>query len=212
MKVNAGTSRTCGSQPLNFNRWRVHANQGRRHRPAAEASHQKEPASRVDGCQHFSGTSEQTELEKERAMRAKTLCLLAIALTMGPALTLAAGPKPKFDIGRQEFMEKCALCHGQDARGTGGVAEVLKKAPADLALLSKKNGGVFPHARMFEVIDGREWIRSHGERDMPIWGKVYQTEQVSAAEFYMDVPYDMEMFARARVLALVDYLHRIQVK
>ena len=144
-------------------------------------------------------------------MKAKTLLLLTSA-ALATALSFAAGPKPKADIGKNEFREKCALCHGQDARGTSGISDLLKKAPADLTLLAKKNGGVFPYERVYEVIDGREWIRAHGERDMPLWGNLYKTEVVSAAEYYIDVPYDMDMFARARILSLIDYLHRVQAK
>jgi hypothetical protein len=44
---------------------------------------------------------------------------------------------------------------------------------------------------------------------MPIWGRDYQ---VKAAEYYMDVPYDAEAYVRTRILALVDYLNRLQAK
>lgn len=146
-------------------------------------------------------------------MKPRYLFMLAVAaLAVAPALSFAAGPKTKTDIGRSEYMEKCAICHGQDARGTGGMTDLLRKAPADLTQLSKRNGGVFPHARVYAVIDGREWVASHGDRDMPLWGSVYKTESVRAAEYYADMPYDMEMFARARVLSLIDYLYRIQAK
>lgn len=50
---------------------------------------------------------------------------------------------------------------------------------------------------------------SHGTRDMPIWGQDYR---VRAAEYYMDVPYDSELFVRTRILALAEYLSRLQAK
>lgn len=126
-------------------------------------------------------------------------------------VAVAAGDE-KRDVGKQEFEGKCAVCHGKSGRGDGGVTELLKKAPADLTELSRKNGGVFPYDRVTAAIDGRTVVKGHGDRDMPIWGKDYKTESVPAARYYMDVPYDMEMYARARILALVDYLNRIQVK
>lgn len=146
-------------------------------------------------------------------MKANTLFVLAAAaMTFGPLLSFAAAPKAKADIGKTEFMEKCSTCHGRDGRGTGGLTDLLTKAPSDLTTLSKRNGGVFPYARVYETMDGREWVRSHGDRDMPVWGSVYNAEKVRAAEYYVDMPYDMELFARARLLSLIDYLHRAQAK
>ena len=135
---------------------------------------------------------------------------LGAALIAGVAV--AAPPKGKVDIGKAEYTEKCAVCHGPEGRGNGGVGELLKKAPTDLTLLARKNGGVFPALRIYQVIDGREVIQAHGEREMPIWGNDYRAENTRAADYYVDMPYDMEMFVRARVTALMDYLYRIQSK
>jgi len=132
---------------------------------------------------------------------------IATLILAGPAL---GGERP--DIGKHEYMDKCAVCHGQSAKGDGGAIDVLKRTPANLTVLSKNNGGVFPFQRVLSVIDGRELVKGHGTRDMPIWGNVYKKEGVQAGEYYVDVPYDMEMYARARILALIDYLDRIQQK
>jgi hypothetical protein len=35
---------------------------------------------------------------------------------------------------------------------------------------------------------------------------------MKAGEYYMDVPYDSEAYVRARILALIDYISRLQVK
>lgn len=147
-------------------------------------------------------------------MKCSNLTALALsAVLIAPAASWAAAPKAKVDLGQQEYMEKCALCHGRDGKGAGGVAELLKKSPTDLTQLAKRNGGVFPHSRVYEVIDGRVTVVLHGDRDMPIWGKAYNLDNVRAAEYYADTPpYDMEMFARARILSLIDYLYRIQVR
>lgn len=118
----------------------------------------------------------------------------------------------KRDSGKTEYIEHCAVCHGTDGAGSGAYVEFLKKTPADLTSLSRKNGGVFPFERAFAVIDGREALKAHGERDMPIWGQRYSQETMQAAEYFVDSPYDMEMYVRARILALVDYLNRIQKK
>lgn len=42
---------------------------------------------------------------------------------------------------------------------------------------------------------------------MPVWGSAYRIE---AGEHFFGVPYDPEAYVRARVLALIEYLSRIQ--
>ena len=129
-------------------------------------------------------------------------------------VAVAAGNE-RIDVGKQELDNKCAVCHARSGRGDGGAIDLLKKAPADLTQLSKRNGGVFRYGRYDRVtaaIDGRAVVEAHGDRDMPIWGRDYRAEAVPAAKYYFDVPYDMEMYARARILALVDHLNRIQAK
>lgn len=137
--------------------------------------------------------------------------LQALALS---ALALCAGAQAdeRHDPGKREYMDRCAVCHGQSGRGDGGMIDILKTAPTDLTTLSRKNGGVFPFDRVYGAIDGRQQVKGHGSRDMPIWGQAYSTETVRAGEHYGDMPYTMEMYVRARILSLIDYLNRIQVK
>jgi mono/diheme cytochrome c family protein len=113
------------------------------------------------------------------------------------------------DLGKNEFEIGCAVCHGLDAKGNGMVGDAIKVKPADLTTLAKRNGGVFPTDYVTRVIDGREDIKIHGSRDMPIWGTRFS---INAAEHYVDVPYDQEAYVRSHVLRLVDYLYRIQQK
>lgn len=138
--------------------------------------------------------------------------MLAAALILGVNGVAVAAGKDRPDIGKIEYDNKCAVCHGMTAKGDGGVIDLLKKAPPDLTQLSKMNGGVFPFDRVYAVIDGREFVAGHGDRDMPIWGRSYKAEGAPAAEYFYDVPYNMEMYVRARILALIDYLNRLQVK
>jgi hypothetical protein len=44
---------------------------------------------------------------------------------------------------------------------------------------------------------------------MPIWGRDYS---LKAAEAYFDVPYDPEAYVRTRMLALTEYIARLQAK
>jgi mono/diheme cytochrome c family protein len=77
--------------------------------------------------------------------------------------------------GAEMFKAYCAVCHGSDARGDGPAAQALKKQPADLTQLSKKNAGQFPGVRVMNVIEGKDVLASHGSRDMPIWGTVLRS-------------------------------------
>ena len=114
----------------------------------------------------------------------------------------------KVDLGKREYESNCIACHGKDLKG-GAYVDFLKVSPPDLTLLSKKNGGVFPLERVYAVIDGRQEVKAHGPRDMPIWGRDYQ---IKAGEYYIDMNYDPEAFVRGRIFALIDYLNRMQAK
>lgn len=126
-------------------------------------------------------------------------------------LPLMAGaqsaPAPKIDFGQQEFQARCASCHGRDGKGNGPIADLLRKAPPDLTQLSRGNNGIFPISRVYDSIVG-DSVQAHGSRDMPVWGQVYR---LRAGEHYMDSYYDPEAYVRVRVLALVEYISRLQV-
>ncbi len=113
------------------------------------------------------------------------------------------------DEGKQVYEAQCAVCHGSDAKGNGLYAARLKVPPADLSRLAQKNGGIFPVERITKVIDGRTAIAAHGSRDMPIWGARFA---VNRAEHFMDAPYDPEAYVQVQILALIDYLNRVQQK
>jgi mono/diheme cytochrome c family protein len=139
----------------------------------------------------------------------KTRNLLgAIVMAFAGTTTTAALAADKVDIGKREYESNCIACHGKDLKG-GAYVDFLKVTPPDLSQLSRKNGGVFPFERVYGSIDGRQELKGHGSRDMPIWGKDYQ---VKAGEYYVDVNYDPEAFIRARIFALIDYINRMQAK
>ena len=138
--------------------------------------------------------------------------LMSAALISGASNAVLAADETEYDLGKQEFEEKCAVCHGASGKGDGSVVELLKTAPSDLTVLSKNNGGVFPFEHVYAVIDGRTAVKSHGAREMPIWGNKYNTDSLRASQYYMDMPHTMEMHVRARILALIDYLNRLQEK
>ncbi|MDO8448346.1 MAG: c-type cytochrome [Rhodoferax sp.] len=130
--------------------------------------------------------------------------LIALTLLSGVAFAQTT----KVDLGKREFDSSCAVCHGTSGKGNGPYLEMLRRSPPDLTTLAKSNGGVFPMNRVYESIEGAN-IASHGTRDMPIWGNDYR---IQAAEYYFDVPYNPEAYVRSRVLALVEYINRLQVR
>lgn len=114
----------------------------------------------------------------------------------------------KMDFGKREFENNCASCHGANGKGGGILVEFLRRSPPDLTLESKKNGGVFPMDRLYNVIEGGS-VPSHGARDMPVWGRDYR---IKDAEYYGEVPYDSAALVRSRILALLEYINRLQVR
>jgi len=84
--------------------------------------------------------------------------------------------------GKQMYVNYCAPCHGVDGRGQGPVAAVLKKQPADLALLSKNNGGKFPSTHVMTVLQFGAADSSHGTAEMPVWGPVLSGMDTTNAE------------------------------
>ncbi len=129
---------------------------------------------------------------------------VALAAWMGayPVALRAAD----IDVGRQEYEVNCIACHGEDGKG-GTYAAMLTVPVPDLTTLTRRNGGVFPYHRVHRAIDGREALKGHGPRDMPIWGRDYLDE---AEAVFFGYSLSAEGFVRSRILALVDYVHRLQ--
>lgn len=113
------------------------------------------------------------------------------------------------DLGAIEYSNSCAVCHGQDGKGDGPVSSQLLNTPPDLTVLSKMNGGVFPIADVYAIIDGTADVAVHGGRDMPIWGDRYMTEMQDDPTAHYSWA-EARAYALNRVLALVEYLSSIQ--
>ena len=101
------------------------------------------------------------------------------------------------------FKAYCAACHGPNAKGNGPAAAALKKAPSDLTLLAKNNGGKFPYVRVKDIIDGRKPIAAHGETDMPVWGQIFTEEKANTQG---------DARVRAKIQLITSYLATIQAK
>ena len=130
------------------------------------------------------------------------------AVLIGSSATVLAADK--LDIGKSEYDSACAVCHGSTGKGDGPLKSQLVSRVPDLTVLSKKNNGVFPFDRVYQIIDGRQEIKTHGTRDMPVWGRAFNMESSIYFENYP--PSDTESAARSRILALIEYLYRLQTK
>ena len=132
-------------------------------------------------------------------------------LVAGGLLALAEGAMAgdAVTIGSFEFMNSCAQCHGVMGKGGGNLAPLLTSKVPDLTTLQADNGGVFPVARVFEVINDGGGVNSHGTYEMPAWGQRYRA---SAPDMLGPFGTKAEAGALARLLALVEYLTTIQEK
>ena len=92
-----------------------------------------------------------------------------------------AKPRVRIDeaAGKELFRKHCSACHGLDAKGHGSLYDPLsadksvRVPPADLTLLSQRNAGKFPAARVRDAIYSKGPIPAHGTPDMPAWGDVF---------------------------------------
>jgi mono/diheme cytochrome c family protein len=125
--------------------------------------------------------------------------LLPLALLALPA---CGQPTTADASGRDTFLRHCASCHGAEGNGDGPLAASLTRPPADLTRIAERNDGRFDERAVMKVIDGRREVAAHGDRDMPVWGAVFEEEG-------RDDPYPAyQSLLKSRLL--VDYLKSIQ--
>jgi hypothetical protein len=128
------------------------------------------------------------------------------AMLIGSSVSaLAAEP---IDVGRIQYEVTCAPCHGLKGKGDGPMKSQLVSKLPDLTVLARNNNGVFPFDKVYQIIDGRREIPAHGTREMPVWGRAFNLSSSIYFENYP--PYDIESNVRSRILALTEYLYRLQ--
>jgi mono/diheme cytochrome c family protein len=140
-------------------------------------------------------------------MKRVTLLSLSAFLLLGVSGTAFA----EVSVGEAEYKENCASCHGVKGKGDGPFAEFLKGGVPSLTTLSKNNNGVFPVERVYKVIDGRADVKAHGSREMPVWGSEYMAESVKKHGPFFGDWYGEEV-VNAKILALIDYINKLQEK
>jgi mono/diheme cytochrome c family protein len=139
---------------------------------------------------------------------------IAVAMVCAIAGVCAARPSaedeaPGFKAakGRVTFRTYCASCHGREATGDGNLARYLNVPPADLTGIAARRGGSFPREEIAEIIDGRRQVKGHGDRDMPVWGDVFQSPLSDTEPAQEEDP---EERVRRKIEELVLFLESIQ--
>jgi mono/diheme cytochrome c family protein len=142
-----------------------------------------------------------------------TLKALATVVGIGAlSLTAATFAADNVDLGKREYDANCAVCHGTTGKGDGPFASMINARVPTLTTLAKANGGVFPFARVYEIIEGAQVPKAHGASGMMIWGDDYVTRRAGVKDDYGAALYDQATLARARTLALTEYVYRLQEK
>lgn len=77
--------------------------------------------------------------------------------------------------GEELYVSYCMICHGET--GNGSMSELLTVQPPDLTKISARRNGAFPTEEIYNIIDGRQTLKGHGTRDMPIWGLTFKNSE-----------------------------------
>lgn len=135
---------------------------------------------------------------------------LVLVSMSGPGGTVAAADTEplRLALGKQDFETYCASCHGETGEGNGPVAEFIALEAADLTRLARKYGGKFPVEQVARVIDGRDVVKVHGPRDMPVWGDWFDAEAQQPGLR----PEERELVVRERIAAITSYIESLQKK
>lgn len=135
--------------------------------------------------------------------------LLIACAALAASASFASAADDEVAAGRAEYRISCMACHGEKGVGDGPMAKFLTIKPADLTVLSERNGGKFPFLAVFQTIDGRAVVKTHGDGPMPIWGNRYSEDSGAwGAEPYKS--YSSEAFVRARILELTYFIQTLQ--
>ena len=141
-------------------------------------------------------------------MRYTRLAVLTCSIGVAFAAYASAQYKPSANLGagKELFRQHCSSCHGLDAKGLGSMydpnsADKSRRVPpADLTVMSKRNGGKFPEDRVREAIYNKKPVAGHGTPEMPAWGNVFYNQKSNQKRL------------EARVRELSAYIESLQVK
>ena len=137
------------------------------------------------------------------SIRQRSWSVLAGIAILAPVAAMAFDSVALDDYsGEQLYLRFCASCHGSAAMGDGPVGRSLNVAVPDLTRIASRYGA-FPTGLIHDIIDGRGIDkRSHGTREMPVWGYEFWVEEGA------DV--NAQRAVRDAINKLVEHLRSIQ--
>ncbi len=147
-------------------------------------------------------------------MRAKISLTLIAVLLVAVAVPVAIATAAQEDTasqtvrifkGKVTYRIYCSNCHGETGHGDGNLAELLSVRPSDLTAISRNNGGKFPTELITQLVDGRETVKGHGLKEMPVWGDAFQK---SLQPSWTDETDDER--AQRKILEVVAFVESIQ--
>jgi len=145
----------------------------------------------------------------KRILKSLVALIVLTIIFINPSLAEDIGKLTETDDlvieGQKEFQQRCAVCHGEKGKGDGPYSFALVFKPTDLTKLLIANEGHFPFIETYLIIDGRDMIKYHGTRLMPIWGDRYSQETWSSVS-----PEHASTLVRGRIFELLMYLYSIQ--
>ena len=108
--------------------------------------------------------------------------------------------QPSRSSGAELYKQYCAVCHGNDLKGTGPAPEPYR-SPPDLTTLARRHAGRFPDAYVMDVLRNGVVMPAHGPAQMPIWGTDSRmTNRLDATQ------------VAVRIANLTDYIKSLQTK
>jgi mono/diheme cytochrome c family protein len=119
----------------------------------------------------------------------RKLIASAVMVFSGFLVTLNAFANPPLSYeGRRLFVSYCQLCHGEDGKGGGPLAEDMKISPADLTTTVRSRSDTI--LKKIITGDGRQTITGRDRHNilsesMPSWKGVFSNSQVDALIAYL---------------------------
>ncbi|HXK23604.1 MAG TPA: c-type cytochrome [Myxococcota bacterium] len=113
--------------------------------------------------------------------RANVLATTVLLLSSVALAPVAA--EERVESGKQLYQKYCASCHGMNGRGDTPIGKLFTAPPPDLTRIATRRGGWFPEVLVKEIVDGR--FAAHGGREMPVWGEILTTSQITLVTEYL---------------------------
>ncbi|MGB8473760.1 MAG: cytochrome c [Candidatus Acidiferrum sp.] len=119
------------------------------------------------------------------------LCLLSV-LVVAPCYgqekqsQKAPEGSSTLSAGAAQFTQHCAVCHGDDLKGSGPFPAPYR-VPPDLTTLSRRHGGKFPEAYVRKVLRNGVTLPAHGPAEMPVWADTNRLDKAQRAAWIRDL-------------------------